>query len=240
MFREKAADGLNLTTRSDTPPPLCADCMKGKMTRLLFPSGRNRATDIGQLIHSDVCGPMQVTSPGGARYYVIFKDDYSGWTVIHFIQRKSEVEEKFKNYSALLRVEKGKAVNTLRTDRGGEYVGKSFNDWLESEGIRHEMSAAYTPQQNGVSERYNRTEMESTRCLLFARKVPIELWAEAANYSNYIRNRVLSSTGTVTPYEIWLGKKPDLSHLRIFGSQAFIHIPDERRKKLDEKSMEGF
>jgi hypothetical protein len=70
-------------------------------------------------------------------------------------------------------------------------------------------------------------------------KVPIELWAEAANYSNYIRNRVLSSTGTVTPYEIWFGKKPDLSHLRVFGSQAFIHIPDERRKKLDEKSMEG-
>ena len=171
MFREKAADGLNLTTRSDTPPPLCADCMKGKMTRLPFPSGRNRANDIGQLIHSDVCGPMQVISPGGARYYVIFKDDYSGWTVIHFIQCKSEVEEKFKNYTTRLRVEKGKAVNTLRTDRGGEYVGKSFNDWLESEGIRHEMSAAYTPQQNGVSERYNRTEMESTRCLLFTRKV---------------------------------------------------------------------
>ena len=171
MFREKAADGLNLTTRSDTPPPLCADCMKEKMTRLPFPSGRNRADDIGQLIHSDVCGPMQVISPGGARYYVIFKDDYSGWTVIHFIQCKSEVEEKFKNYTTRLRVEKGKAVNTLRTDRGGEYVGKSFNDWLESEGIRHEMSAAYTPQQNGVSERYNRTEMESTRCLLFARKV---------------------------------------------------------------------
>jgi hypothetical protein len=70
-------------------------------------------------------------------------------------------------------------------------------------------------------------------------KVPIELWAEAANYSNYIRNRVLSITDTVTPYEIWFGKKPDLSHLRVFGSQAFIHIPDERRKKLDEKSMEG-
>ena len=53
MFREKAADGLNLTTRSDTPPPLCADCMKGKMTRLPFPSDRNRANDIGQLIHSE-------------------------------------------------------------------------------------------------------------------------------------------------------------------------------------------
>ena len=102
---------------------------------------------------------------------MIFKDDNSGWTVIHFIRCKSEVEEKFTNYTARLRVEKGKAVNTLRTDRGGEYVGKSFKDWLESEGIRHEMSAAYTPQQNGVFERYNRTEMESTRCLLFARKV---------------------------------------------------------------------
>jgi transposase InsO family protein len=145
--------------------------MKGKMTRLPFPSGRNRANEIGQLKHSDVCGPIQVASPGGSRYYVIFKDDYSGWTVINFIKHKSEVEEKFKNYAARLRVKKGKSINTLRTDRGGEYVGKSFSDWLDKEGIRHEMSAAYTPQQNGVSESYNRTEMESTRCLLFARKV---------------------------------------------------------------------
>ncbi len=81
------------------------------------------------------------------------------------------MEEKFKYYAARLRVKKGKSINTLRTDRGGEYVGKSFSDWLDKEGIRHEMSAAYTPQQNGVSESYNRTEMESTRCLLFARKV---------------------------------------------------------------------
>ena len=91
-------------------------------------------------------------------------------------------------------------------------------------------------------------------------KVSLELWAEAANYSNYIRNRVLSSTETVsffiyinkkiiiiiplctfkaTPYEIWFGEKPDLSHLKVFGIQVFIHIPDEKRKKLDEKSIEG-
>jgi transposase InsO family protein len=171
MFQEKAVNGLNLEVCSDTSAPLCADCMKGKMTRLPFSSGRNRANEIGQLIHSDVCGPIQVASPGGSRYYVIFKDDYSGWTVINFIKHKSEVEEKFKNYAARLRVKKGKSINTLRTDRGGEYVGKSFSDWLDKEGIRHEMSAAYTPQQNGVSESYNRTEMESTRCLLFARKV---------------------------------------------------------------------
>lgn len=108
MVREKAVEGLNFLTSSDTPLPLCTGCMKGKMSRLPFPVGRNRATEIGQLIHSDVCGPMQVTSPGGARYYVIFKDDFSGWTVINFIQQKSEVEEKFKKYAARMRVEKKK------------------------------------------------------------------------------------------------------------------------------------
>lgn len=141
------------------------------MSRLPFPPGRIRAKEIGQLIHSDECRPMQVVSPGGARYYVIFKDDYSGWTVINFIRHKSEVEEKFKKYTARLRIERGKVFNTLRTDRGGEYVGKRFSNWLDKEGIRHEMSAAYTPQQNGISERYNRTEMESTCCLIFARNV---------------------------------------------------------------------
>lgn len=176
MSTEGAVNGLHLGESSDVQSSPCADCMKGKMCRLPFPTGRDRATEIGQLIHSDVCGPMQIASPGGARYYVIFKDDYSGWTVINFIQRKSEVEEKFMKYAARMRVEQGKSINTLRTDRGGEYVGKNFNSWLDREGIRHETTTAYSPQQNGVSERYNRTAMEATRCLLFARKVYIYIY----------------------------------------------------------------
>jgi hypothetical protein len=154
--------------------------MKGKMSRLPFPSGRNRANEIGQLIHSDVCGQIQVASPGGSRYYVIFKDDYSEWNVINFIKHKSEVEEKFKNYTARLRVEKGKTyVNTLRTDQGGEYVGKNFSDWLDKEGIRHEMSAAYIPQQNGVSGR-------------FFFKIYIQGISSRASVAQYKTNRVVA------------------------------------------------
>lgn len=94
------------------------------MHRLPFPTGRIRAKEVGELIHSDVCGPMQETSLSGARYYVLFKDDCSGWRVVHFLKNKSEVATNFKLYAARLETETGKTVKTLRSDNGGEYRGE--------------------------------------------------------------------------------------------------------------------
>lgn len=81
--------------------------------------------------------------------------------------------------------------------------------------------------------------MEATRSQMHAMKVPLELWGEAASYSVYVQNRVISSTGQSTPFELWHGTKPDVSHLRVFGCLAFAHVPEEKRKKLDCKATEG-
>lgn len=208
------ADGLVLSEvfQKDI---VCEGCIYGKHHRLPFPtSGRTRGKKIGDLIHSDVCGPVSVSSPGGAKYFVTFKDDHSSYAVIHFIKQKSEVFELFKQFVKRVKVEIGNEVVCLRSDNGGEYVGKEFETWLLENGIRHETTVSYTPEQNGVSERLNRTVLESARSMLHFSSFPLELWAEASNCAVYLLNRVATrSVEGKTPYEVWKGVKPNLSHV---------------------------
>jgi transposase InsO family protein len=100
---------------------------------------------------------MEPPSPGGARYYVSFKDDLSGYCVIYFLRFKSEVFDRFKHFVCKIESETNQSVRTLRSDGGGEFISKEFSEWLTEKSIRHEISAAHTPQHNGVSERGHRT-----------------------------------------------------------------------------------
>ena len=174
----------------------------------------------------------------GARYFVLFKDDFSNYRVVHFLKEKSEAFEHFRNFVARCRRETGKDVSVLRTDNGGEFVNNAFSSWLRSNGIQHQTSAPHCPEQNGVAERDNRTIVEAARSMLHGRGLPLYLWAEAVNAAVYILNRVGSRTAPCTAFESWHGKIPDLSHLRVYGCKAFMHLPKENRKKLDAKSVE--
>jgi transposase InsO family protein len=180
---------------------------------------------------------MSKTSPKGAKYFVIFKDDFSGYVFIHFIKLKSEVEALFRQLVQRILVETGQHVVILRSDNGGEYFSNAFEEWLKERGIKHESSAPKTPEQNGVSERSNRTIVEPARSMLHAASLPIELWAEASNTAVYIKNGVVSrSREGKTPFEIWKGIKPNLSHLRVFGADAYVHVPKDERTKFDTKA----
>jgi transposase InsO family protein len=208
------------------------------MQRSKFKLGRTRAIQIGQLIHSDVCGPMPIATPRGSKYFVLFTDDFSGYRTVYFLKQKSDVADSFKDYVNILRTETGQPFHTLRADNGGEFNGHEFREWLSTNGIRLETSApAHTPEQNGVSERANRTIMEGVRCLIHAKSIPLELWGEAIACAVYTLNRVSTKTVPNTPYQNWFGSKPDVSNLRIFGSTAFIHVPKLERRKLDSKSI---
>jgi hypothetical protein len=155
------------------------------------------------------------------------------------MKNKDEVPMLFLNFAASVKTQTGNNVIVLRSDNGGEYTGKEFRNKLLQLGIRHETSAPYTPAQNGVAERSNRTILNAARSVIYSSRVPIRLWAESIAYSVYTLNRVLSSTAEITPYESWYKRRPDVSHLRIFGSRTFVHIPESLRKKLDPKSREG-
>ncbi|GAU28814.1 hypothetical protein TSUD_21510 [Trifolium subterraneum] len=125
----------------------------------------------------------------------------------------------------------------LKTDGGGEYVSKVFSEFCEAEGIVHEVIPPYTPQQNGSAERRNRTIMNMVRCMIRSKHLPKELWGEAVNTACYVLNRCPTKRlNNVTPEECWSGNKPDVSHLKVFGSIAYRHVPDQLRSKLDDKS----
>ncbi|UYV82136.1 hypothetical protein LAZ67_21001087 [Cordylochernes scorpioides] len=184
---------------------------------------------------------MSKRSPGGSLYFVSFKDDFSRFRVAYFIRHKSDVLEKFKEFVKRVRTETGNKIKRFRTDNGTEFLNKNFSDYLKSLGIVHELTAPYTPEQNGIAERDNRTIVESARCLLHGRKMPLELWAEAVNTAVYLLNRCTTKVlGNSTPYEIWYKRKPSILHLKTFGCNAYVHIPKDNRKKLDKKSIRTF
>lgn len=230
-------DGLFYPDTSDMTKAKCVTCCEGKQMRLPFPHVGQRSTETLQVIHSDVCGPMETKSIAGAQYFVLFIDDYSRMTFIYFHKYKSEIFSIFKNFKAMVENQQNKKIKVLRTDNGGEFCNKEMENYLLKEGIIHQKTNAYTPEQNGVCERANKTVVEKARCLLFDAKLEKKFWAEASNTAVYLKNRSVTSTlGNKTPYEAWYKKKPDLSHIRVFGSPVMVHIPKEKRLKWDKKA----
>ncbi len=125
-----------------------------------------------EIVHSDVCGPMSTNSIGGSKYFVTFTDDYSRCCAVYFLKSKFEVPNKFKEYESRVFNDYGLRIGTLRSDNGGEYLSKEFTNYLKSKGIRQELTVPYSPQQNGVAERMNRTLMESARSVMAHASLP--------------------------------------------------------------------
>jgi hypothetical protein len=222
----------------DIDSELCDGCVYGKMHRLKFGT-RVRATRSGELIHADVCGPF-CSSFSNYRYFVLFKDDYSGYRFVYFLKAKSEVSEKLEQMLAEAKAT-GKTVSEFLSDNGGEFDCAEVKSILQKNGIRQRFTMPYTPQQNGSSERENRTLVEAARAMRLAHgELPLALWAELINTAAYIMNRTApSSVEGKSPYELWFDKKPKIKHLRIIGCNAYVHIPIQKRKKLDKKAEKG-
>jgi transposase InsO family protein len=139
-----------------------------------------RASEKLQLIHSDLCGPITPTTVSNKRYILTFIDDFSRKTWLYLLAEKGETFEKFKHFKTKVEKETGMSIRCLRSDRGGEYTSQVFQEFCSTQGIKRQFSTSYTPQQNGVAERKNRTLMNMVRCLLVEGKMPRNLWAEAA------------------------------------------------------------
>ncbi|KAK4401282.1 Retrovirus-related Pol polyprotein from transposon TNT 1-94 [Sesamum angolense] len=219
----------------------CEACLQGKQHKKPFPSGTSwRAKAVLELIHTDVCGPMRTPSHEQNRYFILFIDDYSRMTWVYFMRKKSEVFKVFKKFKNLVEKQSGRSIKVLRSDRGKEYNNSEFDKFCEEEGIEHQTTVSYNPQQNGVSERKNRTVMEMARSMLQEKHLPKAFWAEAVYTAVYLLNRCpTKAVQNMTPIEAWSGKKPSAKHLRVFGSICYVHIPTEKRHKLEEKTEKG-
>lgn len=236
LYEKNMVEGL---PNINNPIEMCEDCIVGKQHRDSFPRGKAwRAEQRLQLLHSDICGPINPTSNGNKRYFITFIDDYSRKTWVYFLQEKSEAFMVFKSFKARVEKESGKYIQILRTDRGGEFNSHNFASFCESHGIRRQLTAAYTPQQNGVAERKNRTIMNMVRSMMVKRGIPKTFWAEAVNWSVHVLNRSPTlAVKNITPQEAWSEVRPSVDHFRVFGCRAYAHVPNEKRTKLDDKSV---
>lgn len=229
------AEGIDSMSTTNEP---CDVCAKGKQTRRPFGNAGNRANQLLELVHSDVCGPMQTASLGGAKYFLLFIDDFSRMTFVYFLRAKSEVVDRFVEFKQFVENQLERKIKILRSDNGTEYMNQRMAKILERNGILHQTSTPHTPQQNGLAERMNRTVVEKARCMLFDAKINTSFWAEAVSTAIYLINRLPSSGTGKTPYEIWYGRKPDLTQLRVFGCKAMSHVPKANRTKFKPKSIE--
>jgi hypothetical protein len=216
---------------------VCECCIEAKLTRKPLPKkSDSRSSELLDLIHMDVCGPMQTVTPGGNRYFMTMIDDHSKYTVLYLLKNKSEVQTKIKEYVKFVQTKFKRTPKVIRSDRGGEYTSHELTQFLRAEGIKAQLTVPYTPQQNGCSERKNRYLVEMARSMLIDSKLSTKYWGEAVTTANYLQNILPAAGEATTPYEKWEGKQPKLSHIKRFGCPAYAIIPPEKRHKLDSKA----
>ncbi|TYK08439.1 gag-pol polyprotein [Cucumis melo var. makuwa] len=152
----------------------------------------------------------------GEKYVLVVVDDYSRFTWVRFLKGKLDTGKLCISLCLNLQREKGQKIIRIRCNHGNEFENEDLNNFCQTEGIHHEFAAPITPQQNGVVERKNRTLQEMARVMIHAKNLPLNFWAEAVNTACHIHDRVTTRSGTtVTLYELWKGRKPNIKVFNI-------------------------
>ena len=222
-------DHITGTTLED----FCEDCINGKLTRAPHSKPATRAERPLLRVFSDVHGPVPVRSRQGHYYWVTFIDDHSRFPAVYFIARKSDVCNAFQKYKAWAENATGQWIGILRDDKGSEYMTGEFDKLLAEAGIRREHSIRNTPQQVRVAERMNRSIAEGITTSLSQSGLARTWLEDAATHWLHGKIRLPSSTtAPLTPFELFYGRKPDLSFMRPFGCLAYVHLQKDQRPVL--------
>ena len=184
------------------------------------------ADPLGQMLEVGIHTSLRIT------------DDFSRYGYVFLIRHKSESLEKFKEFKNEVENQLGKRIKALRSDRGGEYLSHEFVDHLKQCGIVSEWTPPGTPQWNGVSERRNRTLLDMVRAMMSRTELPISFWGYALETAAFMINRIPTKSADKTPYEIWTGRVPNLSFLKIWGCEAYVKRLTST--KLDPRSDKCF
>jgi hypothetical protein len=238
----------------------CDICEKAKHHHISFPKELDSEGDLKpfELVYVDYAGPVEEPTIGGARYAVIFTDKATRWMITYCVEYKSSFMTTLRKYLRDVKALGHKVgelwgqdpdkpyniwdsdgpVKGLRSDRGGEFIGEEVLTFCKNAGIKQSFSGPYAPQQQGMSERRNRTLFEMVRAMLFRSKLGKEFWGEALNTAVYISNRLPGSKWN-PPYQAIFGKPPKLCNLRVFGCKAYVQTPKVGTKKLDPRAWIG-
>jgi transposase InsO family protein len=212
---------LGLTNIHFEKDEVCSACRAGKQVATHHPHKNIMTTDMPlELDHMDLFGSIAYISIGGSKYCLVIVDDYSRFMWVFFLQEKSQTQETLKGFLRRAQNEFGLRIKKIRSDNGTKFKNSQIEGFLEDEGIKHEFSSPYTPQQNGVVERNERTLLDMARTMLDEYKTPDRFRAEAINTACYSINRLyLHRILKKTSYELLVGKKPNVSYFRVFGSK---------------------
>ncbi|GJU41327.1 putative RNA-directed DNA polymerase [Tanacetum coccineum] len=220
----------------------CLACRKGKQHRASCKKIEERTVrEPLELLHMDLFGPVSVESVNRKKYCLVVTDDCSKFSWVFFLAYKDETYDMLHDLIVGLENRLRHKVKTIRCDHGTEFKNQLMNEFCAKKGIKREYSIARTPQQNGVAERKNRTLIEAARTMLADSLLPIQFWAEAVNTACYVLNRVLVTKPQMkTPYEILMGRSPNISFMRPFGCPLTILNTLDHLGKFDGKSEEGY
>ena len=222
---------------------ICDACQLGKFKRTTYPSRNNRAKKPFQILHCDVWGPSPHTDLLGHQYFLICIDDHSRFTWPFLLKNKSEVTHSIQNLCQLIKRQFGDTVKSLRIDNAKDFLNISLSNFLTSEGMRHETSCPYTPQQNGLAERKIDDIVDKAHSLLIHAHAPLNLWGFSVMTVVHLINRLPSTTLNLqSPINILedlyptVRLKTDLS-AKIFGCVAYVHNPTYKKNKLSHKAL---
>lgn len=210
LFRAGRIDGLNAITSLNLQQFQCEACTLGKGKRL--PTLRSapletRASNLLDLIHVDLWGPATATSMGGKRYFLTCYDDFSQHINLYFLANKSDALAALKEYSTMAETQTGRKIKQIRSDGGGEFNSNAATAFYKQKGIEHLLVPPGSHQQNGRVERVHLTILNLVRTYLTDCTLPPTLWAEAASYAAYMRNRTPCKPSNNIPDDLWYGKK---------------------------------
>jgi transposase InsO family protein len=232
LFKKELVRGLkDVKFEKDKP---CSACQAGKQVVNTHPTKAYMSTSrVLEFLYMDLFGPTTYKSLGGNLYCLVIVDDYSRYTWTFFLHDKTEVAACFKKFAKRAQNEFDVKIKKIRSDNGKEFNNTNIDAYCDEIGIKYEVSSTYTPQQNGVVERKNRTLITLARTMLDEYNTPQDLWAEAINTTCYASNCLfLQKFLSKTPYELLNGKKLDISFFWVFGCKCYIYKKQQHLGKF--------
>jgi hypothetical protein len=178
---------------------------------------------------------------GGKWYVLVVVDDYSRYVWVFFLEEKGETFGFVRDLVLRLKSERHEdAIRAIHSDNGSEFRNSRFETFCHDLGLEHQFSSLYTPPQNGVVERQNRTLCDMARMMLDEHRTPRRFWAEAVNTACYVSIRIyLRVYKKKTCYELMHGRTPKVSHFHVFGCKCFILKKGKKLDKFEARSVDG-
>ncbi|KAK1681859.1 hypothetical protein QYE76_042707 [Lolium multiflorum] len=232
---------VGLTGISFEKDRVCSACVAGKQLKKKHPIKSIVTTSRPlELLHLDLFGPSHYDTLGGSKYGLVIVDDYSRYSWVFLLKSKDETHREFITFAKKAQRTYESEIKAIRTDNGTEFKNYTMQEFVDDEGIKHEFSAPYTPQQNGVVERKNRTIIEMARTMLSEFNSPHNFWGEAISTAVHYSNRLfLRPLHNKTPYELLTGNKPNVMYIRVFGCKCLVKNNKGKLGKFETRTIEG-